>query len=171
LGGGRQPRQAPCGPVPELHFGEFLYTKYSSINIFSSYPPLHSPHSPCHLPSVSCMYPIPLHTRPPRCTCYVRRSVLILVAPDPQLAIPVGAPALDPTPGRDRARVFTPCSYGDGGETCEGMCEYCVVGARFVWCVGSVSGVSEGGPQAQWSTVLCRQLCIAERNGIMKSMG
>ncbi len=42
----------------------------------------------------------------------------MLIAPE---AIPVGAPALDPAPGRDRERVGTPCGYGDGGETCDGM--------------------------------------------------
>jgi hypothetical protein len=59
-------------------------------------------------------------SRAPRArTCHIRRSVLILVAPDPQLALPVVAPALDPAPGHDRAHVGRP--RGDGGETCEGI--------------------------------------------------
>ncbi len=56
----------------------------------------------------------------PRGTCNVRRAILTpLVAPDPQLAHAVVAPALDPAPDRDRARVETRRGYGDGGETCE----------------------------------------------------
>ncbi len=60
-------------------------------------------------------------TPAPRGTCHIRRSVLTFEAPDPQLAITVGAPALDPAPGRDRACVVSPRGYGDGGETWNGM--------------------------------------------------
>jgi hypothetical protein len=52
----------------------------------------------------------------PRGTFHFHRSVLMLVAPDPQLTVPVGAPALDITLGSDRARVMSPRGYGDGGE-------------------------------------------------------
>ncbi len=45
--------------------------------------------------------------------------MLRFVAPNPQLAaVAVVAPALDPAPDRDRARVVIPRGYGDGGETC-----------------------------------------------------
>jgi hypothetical protein len=52
-------------------------------------------------------------------TCHIRRSVLTFVAPDPQLANIVEAPALDPAPGRDRARVVNPSGYGDDGDICK----------------------------------------------------
>jgi hypothetical protein len=54
---------------------------------------------------------------PPRDTCHIRRAVLIRSAPDAQLAVAVGAPALDPAPGSDRARVVLPRRDGDGGDT------------------------------------------------------
>jgi hypothetical protein len=54
----------------------------------------------------------------PRGTCHIRRSVLTFVAPDPQLALIVVAPALDPAPGGDHASVEIPRGYGDGGEVC-----------------------------------------------------
>ncbi len=60
----------------------------------------------------------------PRDTCHIHQSVLTFVGPDPQLAFPVIAPALDPAPDRDRARVSFPRGYGDGGETCDGMWEW-----------------------------------------------
>ncbi len=57
-----------------------------------------------------------LHASRLQRTCHIRRSVLILVAPDPQLAVVVVAPALDPAPGRNRARVVIPHGYGYGEE-------------------------------------------------------
>jgi hypothetical protein len=73
-------------------------------------------------------------------TCHIRRSVLTFVVPDPQLAIIVVAPALDPTPGHDRARVNIPHGYGDGGETCEGMWEQSWEHPEEVDCAWGVGG-------------------------------
>jgi hypothetical protein len=74
-----------------------------------------------HSPSLPSQSRLTLK-RVPDGTCHVRRSVLIVVAPDPQLAFPVVAPALDPASGGNRARVRPPRCYGDEGEACEGLC-------------------------------------------------
>ncbi len=47
--------------------------------------------------------------------------ILTLVAPDPQLAFPVAAPALDPGLANYHTRVVSPRGYGDDGQTCKGM--------------------------------------------------
>jgi hypothetical protein len=51
-------------------------------------------------------------------TCHLRRAVPSHSAPDAQLAVAVGAPALDPAPGSDRARVAQPSGDGDGRDAC-----------------------------------------------------
>jgi hypothetical protein len=66
---------------------------------------------------------LPLYTSSPTPpssggTCNAPRAELMHVAPDAQLAFAVGAPALDPAPGSDRARVVQPSGDGDGRDAC-----------------------------------------------------
>ena len=63
--------------------------------------------------------PLPLPTT--RGTCHIRWAELIRSAPDAQLAVVVGAPALDPTPESDRAHVALPRGNGDGGQAWVGV--------------------------------------------------
>ena len=55
-------------------------------------------------------------------TRHIRRTRRIRRAADAQLPIAVVAPALDPTPVHNRARVLISQGDGDGGNTCRKVC-------------------------------------------------
>jgi hypothetical protein len=65
-------------------------------------------------------FALPAHTLSALGTCHICRPDLIRSIPDAQLTDTVGAPALDPAPGSDRARVAAPRGDSDGREACEG---------------------------------------------------
>ncbi len=52
-------------------------------------------------------------------TRHIRRTRRIRPAADAQLPVPVVAPALDPAPALDRARVEPSQGDGNGGDSCE----------------------------------------------------
>ena len=75
--------------------------------------------------------PLPPSNPPSLGTCHIRRAVLIRGAPDAQLAVIVGAPALDPAPGSDRARVARLRGDGDGVQACAGSEGRCACGGNY----------------------------------------
>jgi hypothetical protein len=52
-------------------------------------------------------------------TRHIRRTRRIRPAADAQLPVAVVAPALDPAPAHNRARVFLSQGDGDSGDACE----------------------------------------------------
>jgi hypothetical protein len=96
-------RYSPALPLPH----------YPSSSASLDRPPPPSPLQNLHRPPAISL-PLSSRAPTPYGTCHIRRSALTFVAPDPQLANKVRAPALDLAPGRDRARVVIPHGYGDG---------------------------------------------------------